>query len=81
MHCDTCFQILENPQHKVCLRTSWRRCWRLHARNVRESLLRVRMYGLQGALKSDSYNANFNNNDLYWCIKHYETDLVRIACV
>jgi hypothetical protein len=48
---------------------------------VRESLLRVRMYGLQGALKSDSYNANFNNNDLYWCIKHYETDLVRIACV
>ena len=79
MHSDACFRILENPEKKVCLRTSWKLCWRQHTSNVRASLWRVRMFGLQNALKCE--HDNFTNNDLYWCIKHYANDLVQVASV
>jgi len=35
------------------------------------------MFGLENALKVD--NDKFSNHDLYWCIKHYEHDLVKFA--
>ena len=72
--------ILEEPRHKVCLRTGWLRSWRNHCRNVRISLQRVQSMGFENAMKGEPNDSKFSSNELRWCMLCYEKDLRQLAC-